>query len=207
MGEEYKENTSSEQQKMMKKVKMIKYLYKKVMGDESAGDATLMEQWSKFMDKMREKFSSGNNDKEMAKMIEYLWDMIMNKSEEMILQYLPDDSKYEGPGNETMIDSNLIGKKNMTIEKFEKLMGKMSDMFEKMLKKMSGEENISSLKGTIPEFLDKVLLNIEMEEDKETMSDGKQMMKKMKIIKSLFKSVMDDNYKKDEILMSHEHIC
>merc|ERR1711915_235947 len=120
MGEEYKENTSSEQQKMMKKVKMIKYLYKKVMGDESAGDATLMEQWSKFMDKMREKFSSENNDKEMAKMIEYLWDMIMNKSEEIILQYLPDDSKYDGPGNETMIDSNLMGKKNMTIENVEK---------------------------------------------------------------------------------------
>merc|ERR1719474_1780577 len=135
-------------------------------------------------------------------MIEYLWDMIMNKSEEMILQYLPDDSKYDGPGNETMIDSNLIGKKNMTIEKFEKLMSKMSDMFEKMLKTMSGKEDISSLKGTVPDFLDKVLLNIEMEEDKETMSDGKQMMKKMKIIKSLFKSVMQDNYKKDEFLMN-----
>merc|ERR1711915_36307 len=74
--------------------------------------------------------------------------------------------------------------------------------FEKMLKKMSGKEDISSLRGTIPEFLDKVLLSIEMEEDKETMSDSKKMMKKMKIIKSLFKSVMDDNYKKDEILMS-----
>merc|ERR1711915_1065433 len=199
--EEYKEYISSEQ-KMMKKIKMIKYLYKKVMGDNYAVDTTMMDQWSKFMDAMREKFSSGNNDKELAKMIEYLWDMTFDKAEEMTLQNLPDDSNYDGPGNGTIMDSDQMDKKNMTMKKLEKLMSKLSDMFEKMLKKMSGKEDISSVKGTIPEFLDKVLLSIEMEEDKETMSDSKKMMKKMKIIKSLFKSVMDDNYKKDEILMS-----
>merc|ERR1711915_977804 len=76
-----------------------------------------------------------------------------------------------------------------------------SENFKKMIMKMAEKNNLSEMKGNVPDTLDKIMVKIYMEEAKDTWASKKMMLKKLKMLKKLFSMIMDDESKKDALLM------
>ena len=70
------ENDAMSSKKMMlKKLNMLKKLLSMIMDDASKKEALLMDQWIQFMKRIKEKVAEGNVDKDMAKLLAYMWQM------------------------------------------------------------------------------------------------------------------------------------
>merc|ERR1711915_1066293 len=174
------------------------------MGYEENG--LLMEQWKMFMNKVKEQLTLGEGNKEMAKMLAYLWKMTMGKgvgnlwedkengtiiNEDMIWEEMKENFNQD---NDTLDGLYEIGK-DASMIKLGMLLKKMSENFKKMIMKMAEKNNVSEMKGNVPDTLDKIMVKIYMEEAKDAMSSKKMMLKKLKMLKKLFSMIMDDESK------------
>ena len=164
------------------------------------------------MNKVKEQLTQGEGNKKMAKMLAYVWKMTMGLSvgnlwgdkengtiinEDMIWEEMKENFNQD---NDTLGGLYEIGK-NASMIKLGMLLKKMSENFKKMIMKMAEKNDVSEMKGNVPDTLDKIMVKIYMEEAKDTMSSKKMMLKKLKMLKKLFSMIMDDESKKEALLM------
>merc|ERR1711915_387086 len=223
--EEEKDAMSSKKM-MLKKLKMLKKLFSMIMDNVSKKEALLMDQWIQFMKRIKEKVAEGNVDKDMAKLLAYMWQMTVgndmgdlwgNKEEFMyesdkngtdhingMISTLMDpekDKEVFGGKNET-VDSQFESGKNASMVRLGMLLKKMTAMFEKMVMKLTGKYDISNMKANVPDLLDKMIYKLEKEGKPEKDSIKVMMMQKtIKMINALFALVMDDEPNPDGNIM------
>merc|ERR1711915_656220 len=223
---EEEKDTWASKKMMLKKLKMLKKLFSMIMDDESKKETLLMDQWIQFMKRIKEKVAEGNINKDLAKLLAYMWEMTVGNDmgdlwvniEDSLydsdkngtydikddMDTLTDPEKIEewfGKNNETL-DSQFESGKNSSMVKLGMMLKKMTSMFEKMVMKMTGKYDISNMQANVPDVLDKMIYKIEEEGKPEKDLSKVMMMKKtIKMINALFELVMNDEPNPDGNLM------